>query len=419
MRISIFGHGVTTTPLVCFLNQQGYKLAIYDDKFTEIKTDKMGNTFLPPSEFNPTQSDQEILSPGIPPNHPLVQRAQNLLSEYDYFDSLLRADSVNMPYIVWISGTNGKTTTTEMTTLILQNLGAQSGGNIGTPLAMLYAQKPKVWILETSSFMLHYTHKATPKIYALLPIREDHITWHGSFENYIESKLSPLSRMESTSFAIIPDEFASHPLAQCHKGTLITYTSSQDLSVKLQIDSESIHFKEPFLLDSLLALGIAKLGFGADDISRLNTFKIGAHRIAEFYDQSERLWVDDSKGTNVDATIEAIRRYLGWHIIIILGGDDKGANLIPLFEFMHNKDIEIVSIGSNEPRLVELAGHYNIPITPTQNLHNAMKYIHAKRKTNQIDSKDVVLLSPAAASLDQFKSYQERGKLFTQLALKF
>lgn len=418
MHISIFGYGVTTTPLVSFLNQQGHRLAIYDDKFTKITTDKMGNTFLPSSDFNPTQSDQEILSPGIPPNHPLVQRAQNLLSEYDYFDILLQADSVNKPYIVWISGTNGKTTTTEMATLILQNLGAQSGGNIGTPLSMLYTQKSKIWILETSSFMLHHTHKAVPQIYALLPIREDHITWHGGFENYIESKLSPLNRMGSTSYALIPDEFTSHPLTQSYKGTLITYASSQDLSIKLQIDSESIQFREPFLLDSLLALGIAKLGFNADDISRLNTFKIGAHRIAEFYDQSGQLWVDDSKGTNVDATIEAIRRYIGWHIIIILGGDDKGANLTPLFEFMHNKDIEIVSIGLNEPRLVELAQHYNIPITPTQNLYNAMKYIHAKRKTNQIDSQDVVLLSPAAASLDQFKSYQERGKLFTQLALK-
>lgn len=418
MRISIFGYGVTTTPLVSFLNQQGHKLAIYDDRFTKITTDEIGNTFLPPSEFHPAQSDQEILSPGIPPSHPLVQRAQNLLSEYDYFDGLLQADSINTPHIVWISGTNGKTTTTEMTTLILQNLGAQSGGNIGTPLATLYAQKPRIWILETSSFMLHYTHKATPQIYALLPIREDHITWHGSFENYVESKLSPLSRMGSTSFALIPDELASHPLAQGYKGTLITYASSKDLSAKLQIDSESIQFKEPFLLDSLLALGIAKLGFGADDINVLNTFRIGAHRIAEFYDQSGQLWVDDSKGTNVDATIEAIRRYLGWHIIIILGGDDKGANLTPLFEFMRDKDIEIVSIGSNEPRLVELAGHYDIPITPTQNLHNAMKHIHAKRKANQADSKDVVLLSPAAASLDQFKSYQERGRLFTQLALE-
>lgn len=418
MRISIFGYGITTTPLVSFLNQQGHKLAIYDDKFTEITTDETGNTFLPPSEFNPAQSDQEILSPGIPPSHPLVQRARNLLSEYDYFDNLLQADSINTPHIIWISGTNGKTTTTEMTTLILQNLGAQSGGNIGTPLAVLYVQKPKIWILETSSFMLHYTHKAMPRIYALLPIREDHITWHGSFENYVEAKLSPLSRMKSTSFAIIPDELASHPLTQGYKGTLITYTSSKDLSAKLQIDSESIQFKEPFLLDSLLALGIAKLGFGADDISRLNTFKIGAHRIAEFYDRFGQLWVDDSKGTNVDATIEAIRRYLEWHIIIILGGDDKGANLTPLFEFMHDKDIEIVSIGSNEPRLVELAQHYNIPITPTQNLHDAMKCIHAKRKSNRIDSKNVVLLSPAAASLDQFTSYQERGNLFTRLALE-
>lgn len=418
MRISIFGYGVTTNPLVSFLNRQGHKLAIYDDRFKEIQKDKEGNTLLPSSEFIPQKSDQEILSPGIPPSHPLVQKAQNLISEYDYFDKLFKQNSVHTqaykPYIVWISGTNGKTTTTEMTTLLLQHLGAQSGGNIGTPLATLYMQKPRIWILETSSFSLHYTRIATPRIYALLPVREDHITWHGSFENYIQDKLSPLNRMGHGSSALIPDELSCHPIIQDYQGTLISYKSSLDLGEKLHIDVEKVNFKEPFLLDALIALGIAKLSFKADDIYHLNTFQIGAHRIAEFYDDSGRLWVNDSKGTNIDATIEAIKRYVGQHIMIILGGDDKGANLTPLFDFMQDKDIEIISIGSNETRLIALAHQYNLPITPCQNLRDAMKHIHAYRKENV---KDVVLLSPAAASLDQFASYQERGDLFMQLAL--
>lgn len=426
MRISIFGYGVTTTPLVAFLNAQGHKLCIYDDKFESVKTDDYGNTLFPSSHFSSAQSDMEILSPGIPPFHPLVQKAQNLVSEYDYFANLLLEDSqkkgangtndkAQMPFMIWISGTNGKTTTTEMTTLLLEPFGAQSGGNIGTPLATLYEQRPKVWVLETSSFTLHYTYKAYPQIYALLPVKEDHISWHSSFENYIEDKLSPLQCMDSKTFAIIPTELAYHSFVKDFNGTLITYESAHDLAQKCDIPIQKIHFKEPFLLDAALALSIAKFAFKADDIQRINTFNIGAHRIAEFYDKHNRLWVDDSKGTNVDATIAAIARYVHMHIIIILGGDDKGANLTPLFEFMQGKDIEIFSIGSNEERLIKLAQSYEIPITACENLHNAMNAIHNKRA---FDAKDVVLLSPAAASLDQFSSYKERGEIFTQLALQ-
>ncbi len=419
MHISIFGYGVTTTPLVSFLNQQGHTLHIYDDKFTQAHNDDFGNTLLPSNDFIPEHSDKEILSPGIPPSHPLVCKAQHLISEYDYFYRLLQNDvnthKKDMPFMIWISGTNGKTTTTEMTTLLLEPFNAQSGGNIGTPLATLYTSNPKVWVLETSSFSLHYTHDSYPKIYALLPVKEDHISWHGSFENYIDDKLSPLKRMDSYTYAIIPSEFEHHNFIKDFKGTLISYESTRDLAQKCSISLQDINFKEPFLLDAIIALSIAKLAFKADDIARLNTFQIGAHRIAEFYDKFNRLWVDDSKGTNVDATIQAIARYTHTHIIIILGGDDKGADLTPLFEFMKDKDIEIISIGANEERLCSFAQEYHIPITPCKDIYKAMDCIKKKRDTN---AKDVVLLSPAAASLDQFSSYKQRGEIFTQLALQ-
>ncbi|ECO3767485.1 UDP-N-acetylmuramoyl-L-alanine--D-glutamate ligase, partial [Campylobacter jejuni] len=129
----------------------------------------------------------EIPSPGFPPKHKLIQEAKNLQSEYDFFYDV-------MPKSVWISGTNGKTTTTQMATHLLSHIGAVMGGNVGTPLAELNPYE-KLWILETSSFTLHYTHKAKPEIYALLPISPDHLSWHGSFDNYVQDKLSVLKRM--------------------------------------------------------------------------------------------------------------------------------------------------------------------------------------------------------------------------------
>lgn len=407
-NISIFGYGVTAKPLVEFLNAQNQKLKIYDDKFSSISQDEYGNTLLPSSEFVAKNSDLEILSPGFAPYHKLVRESKNLTCEYDYFYNLLDSK----PFSVWISGTNGKTTTTQMTELLLKSRGATSGGNIGVPLAKLYNQNFKIWILETSSFSLHYIKSAAPEIYALLPVREDHITWHGSFEAYIDDKLRILELMESKSSAIIPQELSNHKSVKNFKGTIYFYADSASLAKKLDIDSSKIIFKEPFLLDALIALSIEKIGFQTCSIELLNSFKIGAHRIEEFFDKQNRLWVNDSKGTNVDATIEAIRRYQDRQILLILGGDDKGANLEPLFTFMQDKNISIIAIGSNEGRLQDMAKKYNISFIGKGNLQEAMKHIKSIRKSD-----DVVLLSPAAASLDQFSSYAKRGEEFVRLAL--
>ena len=128
---------------------------------------KSGNHILPSHLFDPEASELEVTTPSLKPDHPLIKSAKNLLSEYDYFDK-------EMPFSIWISGTNGKTTTTQMLTHLLEKRGALSGGNIGTPLADLDTNAP-IWVLESSSFALHHTHTASPDIYLLLPITPDHL----------------------------------------------------------------------------------------------------------------------------------------------------------------------------------------------------------------------------------------------------
>lgn len=410
-NISIFGYGVTTKPVVEFLAKKGEKCVIFDDKFSTPSYDEFGNPLLPSSAFEPQNSKLEILSPGIPPYHPLILKAENPISEYDYFYSLF--DKENLPLSVWISGTNGKTTTTEMLTLLLKSYGARSGGNIGTPLAELFVSKASLWILESSSFAIHYTNKAHPKLYILLPVREDHITWHGSFEAYVSDKLKPLSLMDAQSYAIIPREFSQRQEIKNYNGNIIFYEDSQDLAKELGIQTQDICFKEPFLLDGLLALLGSKILFGNIDIKLLNTFKIGKHRIEEFKDSFDRLWVDDSKGTNVDATLEAIKCYKDKKIFLILGGDDKGADQRPIFDLIQSINIEVFAIGSNQQKLFDLSKEYGIKIQMCDNVKNAVSSIKQLLKTG-----DVALLSPAAASLDQFSSYKQRGELFKQYALQ-
>jgi len=380
---SLFGYGGTTKAIA----KEG-KWNIYDDKFTSISKDEYGNTLLPSKEFNPELSSLEITSPGISPNNPLIQKAQNLISDYDYY---------NPKFSIWITGTNGKTTTTEMINFLLPN--SQAGGNIGNPLANM--DKNKLWILETSSFTLHYTKIAKPNIFVLLPITPDHISWHGSFEEYKKAKLSAMDRMSERDIAIIPNEFRDYPTS-AYK---ITYSSSEDLIQ--YFDFKDIIFDEPFRLDEVLAKAVYKILYLEE--KSLKGFKIDPHKIEEFYDKQKRLWVDDSKATNIDATIQALKKYKNKNIYLILGGDSKGQNLIPLFEELKNYQIELFLIGKDMPLFEKLAKQYNIKHQNCETLDKAVQNIDLKFKNG------VALLSPASASLDQFTSYKQRGEVFKKL----
>lgn len=417
-HLSLFGYGNTNQALA----QKFFPCKIYDDKFTQSHFDSFGNECLPPSSFIPEQSSIEVITPGIPPNHPLVKRAKNLVSEYDFIAQHLSKRNKKLPFNIWISGTNGKTTTTEMITLLLKSKGAVSGGNIGTPLANLDENAP-IWVLETSSFTLHYTQLnlqslSHPNLYLLLPLSQDHISWHGSYENYIFDKLKPLLSLRDKEMAILPSQVQDHTLVKEAKerglAHLVFYKNAEDLCKYFGLDIQKIHFKSPFLLDATLALVVERVLFFKANYELLNSFKLGAHKLEEFYDKTGRLFVDDSKATNVDAAQAAIYRYKGKNIHLILGGDIKGADLTPLFKDIKNQgNITIYAIGTSTDIIVELAKSYQVPIISCHTLQNAITSI----KDNLLLG-EVALLSPAAASLDQFSSYKQRGELFTKLALE-
>lgn len=521
--ISVFGYGVTSKPFVEFINSLGKTCSIYDDRFEVKSSDECGNALLPPRAFDEGKSSLEFISPGILPTHSYFSKARNPIGEYDYAYKLMRANDFELKSI-WISGTNGKTTTTQMLTHLLESFGALCGGNIGTPLttlALKHAQsldfakkdshknkpcqnpnnhkeknpkkdskKEPFWVLESSSFAMHYSHIATPQIYLLLPLSQDHISWHSGYEGYIEDKLRVLARMGKGTCALLPQELKFHKIVQeyIHKNhskpnnecgeCAFFYRDSSDLARFLGIELDSIPFGEPFLLDALVALSGAVLaqkmglldfsGDFRDDSSpayfleRLKSFHIGAHRIEEFYEPYNQnsaksnlqwLWVDDSKGTNTDATLKAFVRYKGKRIYALLGGDDKGADIEPIFTLIadgfckKNSFVKIFAIGSNEKKILSLAQKYGIPAFACQNLKNAMGCIKSEREKDLVKFSDdfaseaksaqkdteknakqdskadfiasfVGLLSPAAASLDQFRSYKERGELFKKYALE-
>ena len=501
MKKSLFGYGKTTQAIARILGEKFGGFDIYDDKFTAASaegnsnsnknahssadsgsvasanktaanTDKFGNLLKNPSEFKADESELEIASPGFTPQHELVKRARNLISEYDFFYDA-------MPKSVWISGTNGKTTTTQMAQWLLAGAGAQMGGNVGVPLAELDASA-RLWVLETSSFTLHYTKTAKPEIYALLPITPDHLSWHGGFEAYEAAKLSVLGRLKQGDVAILPKIQASSKAAKSCKAEIISYKDEFDLAKKMGINIGKIAFQTPFLMDAVLALSIAKILLGVLDYARLNAFEIEAHKLEELRDKQGRLWVNDTKATNIDAVLAALARYAGRKIHLIIGGDDKGVSLEPLFEAFAGLQITLYAIGTSTPKVMALAKAYKIEAYECEFLQNAVFAIDKNFKipqnaensrnlnenlqnsalksvnldknsalnsknlqnlgensakfgkisnenlqnlglnsknsrSKEKDNSEVALLSPACASLDQFSSYAERGEKFKEI----
>ena len=379
---SLFGYGVTTKEIA---KNGGWH--IFDDNFDEISFDKWGNKLLPSNLFDENKSKLEITSPGIPPNNPLIKKAKNLISELDFYYN---------PDIfqIWITGTNGKTTTTQMINFLLKD--SQMGGNIGIPLGKL--EKNKKWVIEVSSFQLFYTKYAKPNIFVILPLSEDHISWHGSFEEYKKAKLSPLKRMTKRDIVIMPKELDTKTDA-----FKILYENEEDLIKYFKIKKKE--FEVPFLLDELLAKAVYKILYFKE--KSLKNFNIDPHKLEKIIDSKNRIWIDDSKATNVDATFNALKRYKNQKIHLILGGDDKGQNFENLFKFMQKLHIILYIIGEKREKFINLAKEYNIPFFDCHTIDKAVSEIDKNLKQNEI-----ALLSPACASLDQFKNYKKRGEGF-------
>jgi UDP-N-acetylmuramoylalanine--D-glutamate ligase len=400
-KIALFGYGKTTKAIANYL---GNECIFFDDNATKSYKDELNNTINPTSHYNANDFEVAIPSPGIFPTSKLITTSQNIISEYDFFLSNKSKTVDKIPFNIWISGTNGKTTTTQMLTHLLKDKGALSGGNIGIPLANLDTKAP-IWVLETSSFTLHYTNSAKPNIYLLLPITPDHLDWHGGKDGYIADKLKPLKLMQEGELALVPKGL---PLPKSD-AWIVEYSDISDLEEFFKLDASKVKFKGAFGLDAMLALSVVKALFGSVDYSLINNFTIDAHRQEELKDSSGRVWVNDSKATNTDAALEAIKLYKDKKIHLILGGDDKGVDLREFFSNLEEFNLHIYAIGSNANKLELLSKEHNIPCSKVDILQKALIEIDKKHTLESI-----ALLAPAASSLDQFPSYAKRGEQFKE-----
>jgi UDP-N-acetylmuramoylalanine--D-glutamate ligase len=343
--------------------------------------------------------DVLVKSPGVPGESPLVQAARErgvrIWSEIELASRLLPNP------IVGVTGTNGKTTTTELLGVML---GAPTAGNVGTALAELVGRVRKEdWIVcELSSFQLEDVDEFRPRIAVLLNLEPDHLDRHGTFEAYRDAKLRIFERQTADDVAIVPRGFGPVP----GEARRVEFSRDDDLPAEPLIPGP--HNRE----NAAAATAAARAaGVGDDRIAdALRTFPGVPHRLELVAEIDGVRYVNDSKATNTAAARQALRAFDA-PLHLILGGREKGERFDEFAQEVAAANVAIVYlIGEAAGRLGEDLDYAAVPNLLAVTLDRAVA-----EAASAAEPGDVVLLSPACASYDQFRDFEERGEEFRRL----
>ncbi|MDD3420175.1 MAG: UDP-N-acetylmuramoyl-L-alanine--D-glutamate ligase [Candidatus Gastranaerophilales bacterium] len=376
-----------------------------------------------------TQSDFIITSPGIPPKADVFNLAKvkaiPVLSEIDVAYLLTKT-----PFLA-ITGTNGKTTTTKLLAEIIQKSGrkTQACGNIGLPPCDLLQEELDYFTLEISSFQAATSQYFMPYAACFLNYSPDHITWHGSEEEYFDAKAQLFTGVNAAEWAVLnaKDSKVISLKDECEEN-IFTF-GKEDENNCVYIEDDIIKYKnedgeiediipvaevsligEHNLENIMCAVSMAKIiGVENEPIAEvLATFAPPEHRLEFVAEVGGKKYYNDSKATNTDAAIKAINAFEGKKTVLIAGGRDK---MTPLDDFVaaikENIDY-VILLGEATERFegaLKKAGYKNID--------RADGFTAAIDMASQKDV-DNVLLAPACASFDMFKSFEERGDVFKE-----
>ena len=373
-----------------------------------------------------------LISSGIPPQSEILREAEKkglkLTGELDYVLPHIRTQN-----LVCVTGSNGKSTVTSLIGHILNRAGlkAGTGGNLGTASAKFTQEDFDAVVLELSSFQLaRATKNLRSKVSIITNLAPDHIDWHGSYEAYVEAKNRVLSLRDPDGWGIIQDrDFDTlNP-----SGKIITLSWTESPSHKtaghiFMKDSESVlilngetiplfRYSDTTLIGShnlenaaMSLCAVYLLGVKGNAKFLLEGFRPLPHRCEHAGTVDGVQYIDDSKGTNVAATITAIQSIPG-RKIIILGGQGKGEDYTPLAEAVKSECDSAVLIGEEAGKIqdaLERAGYTNFHRVST--MEEAVQVSRSLAKPGM-----VVLLSPACTSWDMYKSYKARGEHFCRI----
>lgn len=370
-----------------------------------------------------------VISPGIPVDHPLPvafkKAGKRIVGE-----SELGALALKCP-VVAVTGTNGKTTTVSMLESIFRTAGknAIACGNVGKPItACLDALgEDGIAVTEISSFQLETLTSLRPHVAVILNITEDHLNRHYNMDNYIYLKSRLLKNSAESEYAVLNyDDETVRGFAEKTKANVVWFSLKQRVEGAYLSDGwlcyngERILAREEIPVDgahnaanALAAIAAAKImGTGnASIIAALKSFKGVRHRLEKIGQVGGVTFIDDSKATNVDSAVKALGSVKG-ETVLLLGGKDKGYSYEPLFDAVKTSGVvHAVLYGENAFRILDAAlkkGFTQVTLCRPFPLAVRVAFLTAKRGQN-------VLLSPASASFDAFKSYEERGEKFREV----
>ena len=442
-RVLVVGLGKSGVASALFLKARGARVTVSDTKSGDDLRNEIpvlldhGITVETGGHGERTFRGQDLIvvSPGVPVDAPLLQQARSL-GEPVIGEIELAAQFLPGP-IVAITGSNGKTTTTTLTGEILNAGGLPTlvGGNIGTPAISLAerATWETVIVLEVSSFQLETIQAFHPRIAVVLNVTPDHLDRHRTLEVYVDAKARIFENQRGDDFAVLnADDPICVAMAARTRAQVFWFSRQKEVKLGAWVRDGNILFRngarqrEVMLVSEIPLKGAHNLenvlaavcsgslmGCAPEKIRQaVRDFKAVEHRLEYVATIRGVDYYNDSKATNVDATIKALESFPA-NIHLILGGKDKGSDYAVLNDLLKQRVKRVYTIGAAAGKIesqIVSSKSGGPEIVHAETLDNAVRKANAAAEPG-----DVVLLAPACASFDQFKNYEERGKTFKEI----
>jgi UDP-N-acetylmuramoylalanine--D-glutamate ligase len=447
-RVLVVGLGKSGVASALFLKAHGARVTVSDTKSGDELRNEIpalldhGITVETGGHGERTFRGQDLIvvSPGVPVDAPLLVQARSL-GEAVIGEIELAAQFLPGP-IVAITGSNGKTTTTSLAGEIMAAGGLPTlvGGNIGTPAISLAERSTpeSVIVLEVSSFQLETIQTFRPKVAVVLNVTPDHLDRHRTFEAYVDAKARIFENQTDSDFAVLnEDDPTCVAMATRTRAQVFRFSRQKEVKQGAWVREGNIVFRDGRVeqkpsqrevmlvseiplkgahnLENVLAAVCAGalMGCAPQKIRQaVRDFKAVEHRL-EFVATIRGVdYYNDSKATNVDATIKALESFPA-NIHLILGGKDKGSDYSVLNDLLRQRVKRVYTIGAAATKIesqIVSSKSGNVEIVHAETLENALRKANAAAEPG-----DVVLLAPACASFDQFKNYEQRGQVFKEI----
>lgn len=407
----VYGLGLTGKSTVNFFKKNNFKnYSVWDDKNINLFKNKRCKNL----DYTLQQVNYIVLSPGVSlkktkNRKKLVKYKKKIITDIDIiflFKKFLKS--------IVVTGTNGKSTTCKIIAHILKKnkYKVLVGGNIGTPILDLKINKNNLLIIEASSFQLAYSKFINPDYALILNISNDHLDWHGNMKNYINSKFKIFKNQKKNQYSLVSKKFKNKFVKENFLGKLIipnlTYYKRLKLKIKNTYIKSNINDENMSYVIALLSLfNISKKKL----FSSLKSFRGLPHRYEIFLKKKNCTFINDSKATTFQATKAALSNTK--NIFWILGGLPKKNDKINLKEL--KKNVTKSYLIGKHVNFFKKQIQNQVKFHVTKNLENSIIKISKDIKSFK-DKKNIILLSPAAASFDQFTNFEKRGNEFKKLS---